>query len=46
MRKRESEMHKSWSLPAEGFNGHVVTDGSLHGELVVGQWYSWTTMKR
>ena len=29
MRKWESEKHKSWSMPAEGFKGHVATDGSL-----------------
>ena len=28
-RKWESEKHKSWSTPAEGFKGHVATDGSL-----------------
>ena len=31
MRKWESEKHKSWSMPAEGFKGHVATDGSLLG---------------
>ena len=29
MKKWESEKHKGWGLPAEGFKGHVVTDGSL-----------------
>ena len=29
MRKWESENHKSWCMPAEGFKGHVATDGSL-----------------
>ena len=29
MRKWESEKHKSLGMPAEGFNGHVATDGSL-----------------
>ena len=29
MRKWESEKHKSWRIPAEGFKGHVATDGSL-----------------
>ena len=29
MRKWESEKHESGSMPAEGFKGHVVTDGSL-----------------
>ena len=28
MRKWESEKHKSWGWPAEGFKGHVATDGS------------------
>ena len=50
-RKWESEKHRSWSMPAEGFKGHVATDGSLLGnagkwEPLVGQWYSWTMMKR
>ena len=31
MRKWESEKHKSWGMPAEGFKGHVATDGSLLG---------------
>ena len=29
MRKWESEKHESWGIPAEGFEGHVATDGSL-----------------
>ena len=29
MTKWKSEKHKSWSIPAEGFKGHVATDGSL-----------------
>ena len=36
MRKWEAEKHKSWSMPAEGFKGHVVTDGSLLGNA--GKW--------
>ena len=28
MKKWESEKHKSWSIPEEGFKGHVATDGS------------------
>ena len=47
MMKWESEKHKSWSMPAEGFKGHVTTDGSLLGkgrkvgrETVGGRWYS------
>ena len=31
MTKWESEKHKSWCMPAEGFKGHVATDGSLLG---------------
>ena len=31
MRKWESEKHKSWGMPADGFEGHVATDGSLLG---------------
>ena len=31
MRKWESEKHKSWGMPAEGFKGHVATDGPLLG---------------
>ena len=31
MIKWESEKHKSWSMPAGGFKGHVATDGSLLG---------------
>ena len=36
MKKWESEKHKSWSMPAECFKGHVVTDGSLLG--AAGKW--------
>ena len=42
MRKWESEKHKSWGMPAEGFKGHVATDGSLLGN----SGKSWTTMKK
>ena len=35
MRKWESEKSKSWSMPAEGFKGHVATDGSLLGKAGV-----------
>ena len=31
MEKWVSEKHKSWGMPAEGFKGHVATDGSLLG---------------
>ena len=34
--KWESEKHKSWGMPAEGFTGHVATDGSLLGNA--GKW--------
>ena len=33
---RESEKHKSWGMPAEGFKGQVATDGSLLG--TAGKW--------
>ena len=36
MKKWESEMHKSWGMPAEAFKGHVATDGSLLG--TAGKW--------
>ena len=36
MTKWESEKHKSWGMPAEGFGGHVATDGSLPG--IAGKW--------
>ena len=36
MKKWESEKHRSWSMPAEGFEGHDATDGSLLG--VAEQW--------
>ena len=36
MRKWESQKHKCWSMPAEGFMGHVATDGSLLGNA--GKW--------
>ena len=29
MKRWESEKHKSWFVPAEGFKDHVATDGSL-----------------
>ena len=29
MKKLETEKHKSWGMPAEGFKGHVASDGSL-----------------
>ena len=34
--KKWSEKHKSWSIPAEGFMGHVATDGSSLGRA--GKW--------
>ena len=36
MRKWESEKHKSWCTPADGFKGHVATGGSLLGNA--GKW--------
>ena len=36
VKRWESEKYKSWGLPAEGFRGHVATDGSLLG--VTGKW--------
>ena len=36
LKKWESEKRKSWSMPAEGFKGHVATDGSLLG--TAGKW--------
>ena len=35
-KKWESEKHKSWSIPAEGFKGHVATDGALLD--ITGKW--------
>ena len=43
MRKWESEQHKSWGSPVEGFKGHVATDVAS-GELVVGRWCNWIMM--
>ena len=36
MKRWESEKHKSWGLAAEGFKGHVATDGSSLGNA--GKW--------
>ena len=36
MQKWEPEKDKSWGMPAEGFKGHVATDGSLTGKT--GKW--------
>ena len=36
MKKWEWEKHKNWGVPAEGFKGHVATDGSLLGKA--GKW--------
>ena len=33
---RESEKHRSWRMPVEGFKGRVATDGSLSGKT--GKW--------
>ena len=51
VKKWESEKHKSWSMPAEGFKGHAATNGSRlvsleNGEHVVGQWCSWIMKRR
>ena len=45
MRKCEYEKHKSWGMSAEGFKGHVATDGSLLGN--VGEWRAcgWTVVQ-
>ena len=34
--KWESEKHRSWGMPVEGFKGYVATDGSLLGKT--GKW--------
>ena len=49
--KVESEKHKSWGMPAEGFKAALPLTAPCwetlaSGEHVVGQWYSWTTMRR
>ena len=36
MKRWESEQHKRWSVPTEGFKGHVANDGSLLG--TAGKW--------
>ena len=52
LKKWESEKHKNWGMRAEGFKGHVATDGSLFwvplesGEHVVCLWCSWIMMRR
>ena len=48
MKKWESEKHKSWGLPAEGFKGQVATVFwalQESGEHVVGQWCNWIFME-
>ena len=44
--KWESEKHKSLSMPAEGFEGHVATDSSLLG--TAGKWGAggWAVVKK
>ena len=37
-KKWKSEKHNSWGMSAEGFKGHVATDGSLLGNA--GNWGS------
>ena len=34
--KWESEKHRSWGVPAEGFKGHVAIDGCLLGSMWLG----------
>ena len=45
MRKWETEKHKSWDMPSEGFKGHVATDGTLLGNA--GKWRAcgWTVVQ-
>ena len=45
MKKWESEKHKNWGLPAEGFKDHVATDGSLLRRA--GKWRAcgWTVVQ-
>ena len=44
-KKWESEKHKTWGMPAEGFNGHDATDNSLQG--TAGKWRAcgWTVVQ-
>ena len=44
--KCESEKHGSWSMPVEGFKGHVATDASLLGKT--GRWGAcgWAVVQR
>ena len=44
MRKCESEKHKSWGMPAEGFKGHVATDGSLLGNAGKSEACGWAVV--
>ena len=51
MKKWESEKHKNWGLPAEGFKAMLLrTDPCWEeqesGEHVAGQWCSWIMMRR
>ena len=51
MTQWKSEKHQSWSIPAEGFKGHVTTDDSPQGiagkwGAGVGRWCNWIMMKR
>ena len=41
----ESERHRSWSMPVEGFNGHVATDGSLLGRTVKWRACGWAVVQ-
>ena len=41
----ESEKHRSWSMPVEGFNSHVATDGSLLGRTVKWRACGWAVVQ-
>ena len=34
VRRWESEKHKSWGIPVEGFRSHVATDGACGWSVV------------
>ena len=44
MKKWESEKHKCWDMPAEGFKGHVATDGSLLGTAAKWRACGWSVV--
>ena len=41
----DSEKHKSWAMPAEGFKGHVATDGSLPGKAGKLRAFCWAVLQ-